>query len=172
LDRIVTVSLKTGLRRGELFALEWGDVDFDSGLIRVRDSKNGQARHIPMGAKVRHALRTQKQRGRRLIDGKMSPFVFPASNGGPRKTIRNGLEESLKRAGVNRHIRPHDLRHTFASHLVMKGVDLRTVAELMGHRDIRVTMRYAHLAPDHLRAAVSVLDEPAAPSGTKASEVA
>ena len=52
-----------------------------------------------------------------------------------------------------------DLRHTFASHLVMKGVDLRTVAKLMGHRDIRVTMRYAHLVPDHLQAAVDVLAE-------------
>ena len=161
LDRIVTVSLKTGLRRGELFALEWKDIDFDRGLIRVRQSKNGDGRHIPMSASARQALDLQQKRGRRVVNQKASPYVFPAADGGPRKTIRNGLEEALRRAGVERHIRPHDLRHTFASHLVMKGVDLRTVAELMGHRDIRVTMRYAHLAPAHLRAAVSVLDEPA-----------
>ena len=65
----------------------------------------------------------------------------------------------MERAHIKKHIRPHDLRHTFASHLVMKGVDLRTVAKLLGHRDIRVTMRYAHLAPEHLRSAVSVLDQ-------------
>jgi site-specific recombinase XerD len=160
LDRIVTVALKTGLRRGELFALEWRDVDFDRGLIHVRQSKNGDDRHVPMSAKAREALVAQQKRGRRLVEGKMSPFVFPAADGGPRKTFRNGLEDAIKRAKIGRHIRPHDLRHTFASHLVMKGVDIRTVAELMGHRDIRVTMRYAHLAPDHLQAAVRVLDGP------------
>ena len=63
----------------------------------------------------------------------------------------------MRRANLDKHITFHDLRHTFASHLVMKGVDLSTVAKLMGHRDIRVTMRYSHLAPDHLQDAVDRL---------------
>jgi site-specific recombinase XerD len=167
LDRIVTVAVKTGLRRGELFALEWRDVDFDRGLIHVRQSKNGDQRHVPMSAKAREAFIAQQKRGRRLVGGVVSPYVFPSADGGRRKTFRNGLEKALRKAKIRRHIRPHDLRHTFASHLVMKGVDIRTVAELMGHRDIRVTMRYAHLAPHHLLAAVRVLDEPVGPSTVK-----
>ena len=70
--------------------------------------------------------------------------------------IRNGFESAVRRAGIEKHIRFRDLRYTFASQPVMKGVDLRTVAALMGHRDIRVTMRYAHLAPDHLQGAVDL----------------
>ena len=72
--------------------------------------------------------------------------------------MRKVFSGSLKRAEITRHVRFHDLRHTFASHLVMKGVDLRTVANLMGHRDIKMTMRYAHLAPEHLQAAVDILE--------------
>ena len=71
--------------------------------------------------------------------------------------MRTGFENALKRAGLSR-VRFHDLRHTFASHLVMGGVDIRTVQELLGHKDIRMTMRYSHLAPDHMRKAVGILD--------------
>jgi site-specific recombinase XerD len=71
--------------------------------------------------------------------------------------MRTSFENAVKRVGIA-HVRFHDLRHTFASHLVMGGVDIRTVQELLGHKDIRVTMRYAHLAPDHMRNAVKVLD--------------
>ena len=88
---------------------------------------------------------------------KEESFVFAKSTGEGLKSISNGFEGAVRRCKLGKHIRFHDLRHTFASHLVMKGVDLRTVAKLMGHRDIRVTMRYAHLAPDHLQAAVDVL---------------
>ena len=64
----------------------------------------------------------------------------------------------MARSKIEKHIRFHDFRHTFANHLVMRGIDLRTVAKLMGHKDIKMTMRYAHLAPDHLQAAVDVAD--------------
>ncbi|MFH1116796.1 MAG: site-specific integrase [Pseudomonadota bacterium] len=71
--------------------------------------------------------------------------------------MRTGFRNAVKRSRIP-HVRFHDLRHTFASHLVMGGVDIRTVQELLGHRDIRMTMRYSHMAPDHMRKAVSVLD--------------
>jgi integrase len=83
------------------------------------------------------------------------------------RKMRTSFENAVKRAGIP-HVRFHDLRHTFASHLVMGGVDIRTVQELCsGHKDIRVTMRYAHLAPDHMRNAVRVLDRARRSSGSE-----
>jgi site-specific recombinase XerD len=89
--------------------------------------------------------------------GKECPIVFANPDGTPYRDIRTAFASALKRAGIE-HRRIHDLRHTFASHLVMAGVDMRTVAKLMGHRVLQVTMRYAHLAPDHLKATVERLD--------------
>ena len=71
--------------------------------------------------------------------------------------MRTGFDNAKKRAGLT-DVRFHDLRHTFASHLVMGRVDIRTLQELLGHKDVRMTMRYSHLAPDHMRKAVCVLD--------------
>jgi site-specific recombinase XerD len=98
---------------------------------------------------------------KRVAQGRVGSLVFSRPDGSPMGDVRDGLEGALKRAGVTRRIRFHDLRHTFASHLVMRGVDLRTVAQLLGHRDIKMTMRYAHLAPEHLEAAVNALLSPA-----------
>ena len=171
LKLIISVALHTGMRRGELLGLAWGDVDFEQGLITVRNTKNGDTRHIPMTERVRLTLERHRRYGKRIVDGKMCPYVFSAASGEPLKTFRNGLNAAVERAGINKHIRPHDLRHTFASHLVMKGVDLRTVAKLGGWRDIQMVMRYAHLAPDHLKGAVAVLDQPSSVFA-KAAEVA
>jgi site-specific recombinase XerD len=78
-----------------------------------------------------------------------SPYVFQRKSGEKFRKMRTGYENALKRAGLSG-VRFHDLRHTFASHLVMGGVDIRTVQELLGHKDISMTMRYSHLAPDHM----------------------
>jgi len=89
-----------------------------------------------------------------------TPFVFAKDNGLALECLR-AFRRSVHKVMKNHQMawfRFHDLRHTFASHLVMKGVDLRTVQELLGHKDIRVTLRYAHLAPGHLKSAVDVLD--------------
>jgi site-specific recombinase XerD len=157
LKLIITVALNTGLRRGELFNLTWTDVDFEQGILTVRQTKNGDTRYIPMNQKVLRALSAHSRFGRRIVGGKVCQWVFSSASGEKLKSFRNGLDAALQRAGIRKHIRPHDLRHSFASHLVMKGVDLRTVAQLLGHRDLRVTMRYTHLAPDHLRAAIGTL---------------
>jgi site-specific recombinase XerD len=154
---LLTVAVHTGMRRGELFKLDWSDVKFDDsgrGQIRIRDSKNHDTRHIPMNTVVVSAL---KSHPRRVSKGILCPLVFSGDAGNAVTTVTKGYKGALKRAGIYRHVRFHDLRHTFASHLVMKGVDLRTVASLLGHRDIKMTMRYAHLAPEHLQAAVDVL---------------
>jgi integrase len=85
--------------------------------------------------------------------------VFQGPSGEPYTKTNYHFTRAVKRAGIP-HVRFHDLRHTFASHLVMKGIDLRTVQELLGHGDMRMTLKYAHLAPDHVRKAVEVLDVP------------
>jgi len=86
-----------------------------------------------------------------------SPFVFNNRSGEPFKDIRTQFTTVLRRAGIKK-IRFHDLRHTFASQLVMSGVDLNTVRELLGHADLKTTLIYAHLSQDHKKQAVNVLD--------------
>ena len=153
-----TLAIYTGMRRGELFKLEWRDVDYnqgEQGMITVRTAKNHDTRYIPMSRIVRQAI---ERHPKRIVEGKICPMVFSSAAGHPITDVKKGFAGTLKRTGIERHIRFHDLRHTFASHLVMKGIDLRTAAKLLGHRDIKMTMRYAHLAPDHLQAAVDVLE--------------
>ena len=148
------VALNTGMRRSELFRLEWRDVDFERKLLTVRKPKNYETRYIPLNALVIEAL---QQHPKRIVDRKISPLIFSTPDGKEYQKVDKGFKASLRRAGITKHFRIHDMRHTFASHLTMKGVDLRTVAKLMGHKDIKQTMRYAHLAPEHLQAAVDVL---------------
>jgi len=143
------------MRLGEITALEWKDIDFKRGILRVNHkkdhhTKNYQVRTIPMNDML---MATLKKIPRRLD----SPYVFQHKSGERFRKIRTGFEDALKRAGLSG-VRFHDRRHTFASHLVMGGVDTRTVQELLGHKDIRMPMRYSHLAPEHMRKAVSLLD--------------
>lgn len=155
----LTLAIHTGMRRGELFRLEWRDVGFKKGvkgMITIRDTKNHETRYVPMNDMVRAALANHPKR---IVDGKVCPLVLCGEQGEPYRDLRPSFRTSLDNAGVERHIRIHDLRHTFASHLLMRGVDLRTVAKLLGHKDIKVTMRYAHLGPDHLQSAVDQLDK-------------
>jgi integrase len=151
----VVTALNTGMRLGEITALEWKDIDLKRRIIRVDNkedhhTKNYQPRTIPMNDIVTEVLRRVPRR----ID---SSYVFQRKSGEKFHKMRSGFENAVKRAGIA-HVRFHDLRHTFASHLVMGGVDIRTVQELLGHKDIRMTMRYSHLAPDHMSNAVKVLD--------------
>lgn len=151
----VVTALHTGMRLGEITALEWKDIDLKRRILRVDNkkehhTKNYQPRVIPMN----DMLMTTLKRVPRRLD---SPHVFQRKNGEKFRKMRTGFENALKRCGLSG-VRFHDLRHTFASHLVMGGVDVRTVQELLGHKDIRMTMRYSHLAPDHMRKAVSILD--------------
>ena len=83
-------------------------------------------------------------------------YVFSKHDGSPYRTIRNGFNRAVQRAGI-KNFTFHDLRHTFASHLVMRGVGLQTVKELLGHKDIKMTMRYAHLSMTYKQEAVNEL---------------
>jgi site-specific recombinase XerD len=86
-----------------------------------------------------------------------SPYVFCSENGKPYGSLRKSFETALKKAEIKEFCF-HDLRHPFASHLVMSGVDLMTVKELLGHKTIKMTLRYAHLSPSHERNAIESLE--------------
>jgi integrase len=155
LHPFIAVALNTGMRLGELTVLEWKDIDFKRGIIRVDNkkdhhTKNYEVRDIPINDTLAEVLR-------KIPPRLNSSYVFQRKNGEKFRKMRTGFENAVKRAGIP-HVRFHDLRHTFASHLVMGGVDIRTVQELMGHKDIRMTMRYAHLATTHIKNAVTILD--------------
>ena len=151
---LVATALNTGLRRDELFHLEWSDLDFKKRTITVRNkedwhTKNYESRTIPMNSFLFEVLRNHP----RHIN---SNYVFCNPQGKVWNSIRRSLSNAAKRAGIG-HIGLHALRHTFASQLVMASVDLRTVQKWMGHKSIKTTMRYAHLAPDHERLAIEKL---------------
>ena len=152
---IVVTALNTGMRKGEILNLRWENVDMKRATIQVASgtdghTKNYETRSVPMNRSLREVLEKHPRR----ID---TPFVFSGPSGKPFSKTNYHFGRAVKKAGIA-HVRFHDLRHTFASHLVMKGVDLRTVQELLGHKDLRMTIKYAHLAPDHMRKAVEVLD--------------
>jgi integrase len=154
----VALALHTGLRRGEQFGLRWEHVDFAVGIITIPRSKSGEARRVAMNDAARELLRALPSRLK-------SAWVFSAQNSQKPLDAKNFVSRvflpALKAAGI-KNFRWHDLRHTFASRLVMAGVDLRTVQELMGHQSYEMTLRYSHLAPAHTMAAVQRLCGPTA----------
>ncbi|TAN06291.1 MAG: DUF4102 domain-containing protein [Rhodanobacteraceae bacterium] len=163
LQPMVLLALNTGLRRGELFGLEWRDVDLvhDDLTVRAANAKSARTRHVPLNAEAHAVLELWKGQG----EG--TGLVFPGV-GGARMTNINkawaGLCTDAKLEGFHF----HDCRHHFASKLVMGGVDLNTVRELLGHADIAMTLRYAHLAPAHKARAVDVLNPPGKRIGRRA----
>lgn len=150
----VLLSLHTGLRRGELFKLKWENVDLERKNLTVAaetSRKSGKTRHIPLNDSALAVLKRWKKQW-----STVSPYVFHDAEGKPFEGVETSFRGALKKAGIT-NFRWHDLRHTFASKLVMAGVNLNTVRELLGHSDYKMTLRYAHLAPEHKAAAVKKL---------------
>ncbi|PWK44818.1 phage integrase [Pseudomonas sp. OV226] len=152
LKPMVLISLNTGMRRGELFGLTWPMVNFQSKTITVGGdtAKTSETRHIPMNAEVFSTLKAWKDQSGE------SAFVFPGLEGGRMEDVKSAWLKLLQEACISG-FRWHDMRHDFASRLVMAGVPLNTVRDLLGHTDIKMTLRYAHLAPDVKAAAVDLL---------------
>lgn len=149
---MVLLALNTGLRRGELFNLAWKEVNLQARILTVlpEKSKSGKPRHVPLNTEAHDAL------SRWIKQGSDSGLVFPGRNGRKFDNINKSWSALTASAQVL-DFRFHDLRHTFASKLVMRGVDLNTVRELLGHSDLTMTLRYAHLAPVKLAEAVALL---------------
>jgi integrase len=151
------LSLHCGLRAGEIFSITWNDVDFEHGIISIKDTKSGRNRSAIMTPDIKEMLEENKQ------TSESNGLVFVSAIGTKITDISNSFSRAVNTLGFNDGIDDdrqkvvfHTLRHTYASWLVMSGVDLYTVQKLMGHSTISMTERYSHLAPDHLKKAVGM----------------
>jgi len=152
------VALHTGMRKSEQFTATWDQVDLERGFIYLSMTKNGADRFVTLNSAAVQVLRRLQERHKRLGLPPESTLFHSKRDGlikNPRKWFATALEQA-KIEGVTW----HTLRHTFASRLVMAGVDLKTVQELMGHKTIAMTARYAHLAPTHKLQALETLVRP------------
>jgi integrase len=155
------IALNTGMRASEQHSLKWSQVDLERKILTLPKTKNGTVRHIPLNSVAAAAFAELWAKNRHGED------VFPSkrNDGAALVSARGWFKPALKDARI-KGFTWHCLRHTFASRLVMAGVDIRTVGELLGHKTLAMTMRYAHLAPAHNAAAVDKL-VPRPSSGTE-----
>jgi integrase/recombinase XerD len=142
-----------GLRASELVGLREGDVDLEGGLVRCL-GKGGKERVVPMGRPAAEAVRRYLRDGRRtLLRGRRREQLFLNARGGP--LTRQGLDFLLRRyvgrAGLAHHVSAHTFRHSFATHLLRGGADLRSVQEMLGHANVATTQLYTHVTVEHLR---------------------
>lgn len=156
-------AFRTGMREGELFGLRWTDVDFRNGIIFIRQNyvkkhfgtpKSGKSRPIPMTPQLKELLASNPRNPN-------SDLVFCQQDGTPwnRDIVKRPFWRAIKKAGLKK-IDIHEMRDSFASQLVMEGKSMKEVQELLGHSDIRMTMKYAHLSPGYLKETVACLDMP------------
>ena len=164
----VLIAMNSGFRRGNQFALEWDtDVRLDTRMLRAARSRSGEDYWVPINDELLAILRALPSRLR-------SRWVFPnATDTGsidPKNFKRRVFDPALTRAGIP-DLRWHDLRHTFASRLRIAGVDLATIRDLLGHKTLAMTERYAHVTPSHTLEAVQKLSRrAAAPAGDSATD--
>lgn len=147
---VVVTALHTGMRRGEIFNLQWFDVDSGRGLLHVRNTKSGRDRDVPINSVVRSLLESLP---------KTSGYVFPSpKTGGRMADVKSRFNPACDAAGLGG-FRFHDLRHTAATRMIEAGIDIAAVREILGHADIRMTARYAHATSEAKRRAVEKLAE-------------
>lgn len=153
LKPIIITALNTGMRKGEILSLKWDkNVDLRHGFILLEVTKNGERREIHINDTLKDVFLSLPRR----IDG--GHVFYDPITGKPYQDVKRSFASALKRAKIT-DFKFHDLRHTFASHLVMAGVDITTVKELLGHKSLTMTLRYAHLAPNHKSKALDILDQ-------------
>lgn len=171
LHRTLLMTLySTGMRRAEVTRLKVSDIDSKRMMIHIRQGKGGKDREVPLSAKLLDTLREYWRWKKPLV------YLFPGeakqgSNGEhiSSKAIYCACKGAAHRAGIQKKVGPHTLRHSFATHLLEAGADLRTIQLLLGHADIKDTTIYLHLSQRHLRACRNPLDELATSELTEAS---
>lgn len=158
LHNMALVSLHTGMRAGEIFALKWGHLDFENGLIHIADPKSGRARKAFMTPTIKEMFEG-------LDPGEREDSIFHSRVGGPIQSVSHAFDRVVKELKFNEGITDprqkvtfHSLRHTFASWLAIQGTPILTIKELLGHQSLAMTERYAHLIPDQKRQAVDGIE--------------
>ncbi|MFC2062196.1 tyrosine-type recombinase/integrase, partial [Elusimicrobiota bacterium] len=149
---IIITAINTGMRKMEILNLKWADIDLERNILYIWNSKNKESRKIPINNVLLKFFKSYKDN----IDAK-SRYVFLNSKGKEYRDIRKPFKKALDNAGI-KNFRFHDLRHTFASHLVMNGVEIMTISKFLGHKSIEMTMRYAHLSPGYKAKAIEKLN--------------
>jgi len=139
---VVMMALTTGMRKGEMMALRWQNIDFENKIVHIENSKTYERRDLPLVEDVAIVLQGMERKNDFVFEGVKDP--------------KKGFLAACRRAGIT-DFRFHDLRHTFASQLVMTGTNIMVVKELLGHKTLNMTLRYAHLAPDMRKTAVDNL---------------
>ena len=139
------------MRKGEILRCKWHEIDFNRDIINLYNTKNNETRRLPLNAIAKRTLIAVPKHPD-------SAYIFCNKKGEPYGDIKKSFLTAIKNSAII-DFRFHDLRHTFASQLVMAGVDLNTVRELLGHKSLAMTLRYAHLSPDHKKRAVDVLSK-------------
>jgi len=150
LKDFVTVAINTGMRKGEILSLKWSQNR--NGFIYLEETKTDESRQIPINDDLEECLK-----GIRKRLGLASEYLFPDNNGNHIKDIKTAFGSALKRSGID-DFRPHDLRHTFASHFLMRGGSLKALKEILGHADIKMTMRYAHLSKEFAKEEIQLMN--------------
>lgn len=158
LHDITLLSLHTGMRAGEIFALKGQDIDFENGIITIRDTKNKKTRHAYMTNAVKEMLT-------RRIPENSDSLIFPDKKGNQAQEVSQYFRRAVNTLGFNQGVADpreivifHTLRHTFASWLALQGETLHTIKELLGHKSMEMTERYSHLIPDYKRRATVELE--------------
>jgi integrase len=146
----VVIALNTGMRKGEILSLKWSQIR--NGFIYLDRTKTDEARQIPVNADLEEYLKSIRRRQQLT-----SQHVFSDGHGGFIKDIKTAFRSALTRAGIN-DFRPHDLRHTFASHYLMRGGSLKGLKQILGHKEIKMTMRYAHLSREFVKEEIQILN--------------
>lgn len=149
---IVICALQTGMRKGEILNLKWSNIDFDNKFIELLQTKSGKARKIPISQKLMKELL-------QIRETKISEYVFANPYTKNRyQFIHKGFDEAVRKANIKK-FRFHDLRHTAATRMTEMGIDLAVVQEILGHSDVKTTMRYAHPVPERKLKAIEVLND-------------
>lgn len=159
----IMLAYGAGMRVSEVCNLHKTDIDAKRMVIRIRDAKRGRERHVMLSPRLLEAVR-----GYLRVERPQGPYLFPSRVTAmpiTRDAVSKTLARAVERAGLVKRVTPHTLRHTFATHLLESGTDLRTVQVLLGHASIRSTTRYVHVTTARLQALRSPLDMLGSPEG-------